>query len=385
MTPARLAVYTDYAYTRRDETVFAQRAFALFMTAVLEHADEGTIIGRLQPSGGEARYELPPSLRFVALPYYPDGSRLASVLRALVVSVARMWRSLDSVDTAWVLGPHGLALPFALLVLMRRRRLALGVRQDLRSYARSRHPGRRLVHGLADVLEYAYRLLAVRYPVVVVGEDLGHSYRHGRAVLTASVSLVSAADIVSPAAAGAADASEWEDRLVVLSVGRLDSEKNPLLVLDVIGALVDVDPRWHLIICGDGPLLAAVAERAAQLGLEDRVELRGYVPFAELRQLYRSSHVFLHVSLTEGVPQVLFEAFAAGLPVVATDVGGVRAAVNGAAVLIAPGRAAEAVQALLRLEQSAPERTRLIQAGLQVARGHTLEREAARVAGFLLR
>ena len=52
-----------------------------------------------------------------------------------------------------------------------------------------------------------------------------------------------------------------------------------------------------------------------------------------LRDHYRDSHMFLHVSWTEGVPQVLFESFAAGLPVVATAVGGVPELAEGRSVL----------------------------------------------------
>jgi glycosyltransferase involved in cell wall biosynthesis len=381
MSSRRLAVYTDYAYAIREGEVYAERAFALFMMAVLAHAEEGTVIGRLQASGGQARYRLGDGVRFVALPYYADGSRASSLIRAFAISSRRLWRSLDSVDTAWVLGPHGLAIPFALLVLARRRRLRLGVRQDLRAYARSRHPRRRIVHRLADILEWIYRMLARRYPVVVVGEGLRLSYSRGRAVLATSVSLVADADIVSLTSALE---REWGDRLIVLSVGRLDAEKNPLLLVDIIGALVQADSRWQLMICGEGPLQAALAERVAERRLDEHVQIRGYVPFAQLRDVYRTSHVFLHVSLTEGLPQVLFEAFAAGLPVVATEVGGVGAAADGAAMLVAPDRVREAVRAITCLQRSPHQRAELVRAGIRVATAHTLEREAVRVATFLL-
>jgi glycosyltransferase involved in cell wall biosynthesis len=381
MSSRRLAVYTDYAYTISEGEVYAERAFALFMMAVLAHAAEGTVIGRLRPSGGQARYRLGDGVRFVALPYYADGSRASSLVRAFAISFRRLWRSLDSVDTAWILGPHGLAIPFALLVLARRRRLRLGVRQDLRAYARSRHPRRRIVHRLADILEWVYRMLARRYPVVVVGEGLRRSYSRGRAVLATSVSLVADADIVSLTSALE---REWGERLIVLSVGRLDAEKNPLLLIDIIGALVQADPRWRLTICGEGPLEAALAERVLERRLDEHVQIRGYVPFAELREVYRTSHVFMHVSLTEGLPQVLFEAFAAGLPVVATEVGGVRAAADGAAMLVAANRVPEAVSAITCLQRSPRQRAELVEAGIRVARAHTLEREAVRVAAFLL-
>jgi glycosyltransferase involved in cell wall biosynthesis len=112
--------------------------------------------------------------------------------------------------------------------------------------------------------------------------------------------------------------------------------------------------------------------------------VRGYVPIdGGLPELYRSSHAFLHVSWTEGLPQVLFESFAAGLPVVATEVGGVPAAVGDAALLVPPGDAVRPAEELARLGRDAELRSRLIAAGLERVSEHTLEAETRRVADFL--
>ena len=102
-----------------------------------------------------------------------------------------------------------------------------------------------------------------------------------------------------------------------------------------------------------------------------------------LPELYRTSHAFLHISWTEGLPQVLFEAFAAGLPVVATEVGGVPAAVGDAALLVPPGDAGPPAEQLARIGQDAELRRRLVAAGLARVREHTLEAECRRVAEFL--
>ncbi len=108
------------------------------------------------------------------------------------------------------------------------------------------------------------------------------------------------------------------------------------------------------------------------------------MPFGErLDELYRSSHVLLHVSLTEGLPQVLLEGFAAATPVVATDVGGVAAAVGDAALLIPPEDAEAAAAAVRRVVEDAPLRGRLLAAGHRYARAHTVEVETRRVAEFL--
>lgn len=195
------------------------------------------------------------------------------------------------------------------------------------------------------------------------------------------VSLVSANDVFSEADA-LARAGEPVRR--VLSVGRLDREKNPLLLIDTMASLHATDPDWRLVLVGDGPMCGELQARVEELGLAAVVDLRGYVPIdGELPLLYRSCDAFLHVSWTEGVPQVLFEAFAAGLPVVATDVGGVAQAVAGAALLIPPGDALAAVGALQRIASEPELRRRLIRDGLGRVREHTLEAETQRLVTFL--
>ena len=99
-------------------------------------------------------------------------------------------------------------------------------------------------------------------------------------------------------------ARSYDGELQVLNVGRLDPEKNPLLLADVLARLRENDPRWRLVVCGDGPLQDALAERLAALGLSEHADLRGYVTFdGGLLDAYRSSHAFLHVSWTEGFPR----------------------------------------------------------------------------------
>jgi glycosyltransferase involved in cell wall biosynthesis len=246
---------------------------------------------------------------------------------------------------------------------------------------RSRHPNAPWVHVAADILELVFRSLARGLPVVVVGPDLAQRDAHARRLLELTVSLVPAANVIGESEALARSAGPVRE---VLSVGRLDSEKNPLLLIDVIAALNESDPEWKLVIVGDGPLRAQIEARVEELALTDVVDVRGYVPIdGELPSLYASSDVFLHVSWTEGVPQVLFEAFAAGLPIVATDVGGVAQAVDGAALLIAPGDALAAAKALERVADDVSLRRRLIRQGLERVREHTLEAETRRLALFL--
>jgi glycosyltransferase involved in cell wall biosynthesis len=377
----RLAVYTDYSY-RQDaaNATYGERAFVLFLAQLAPSLDGMLVLGRLDPRPGAGRYRLPDDVRYVPLPHYESQLQPLRLATSLSRSLARFWRALDEVDAVWLLGPHPVALGFAVLARLRGRRVVLGVRQDLPAYTRSRHPRRRWAHLAADLLDAAWRLLARRLAVVVVGPGLARRYRRARRLLELSVSLVREREIV---ALEDALARSYDGELVALSVGRLETEKNPLLLADALKRLSAGGRAWRLAVCGEGPLAAELEQRLRELGVADRAELRGYVPHDELGDLYRGSHAFLHVSWTEGLPQVLFEAFAAGCPVVATDVGGVAEAVADAALLVPAGDVEAAAGALQRVAEDGDLRRRLMRGGLEIAAAHTIESESRRLLGFL--
>ena len=377
----RLAVFCDFAYRTDGDLVTAQLPFSLFLTALSAHFRSLTLIGRLDPTGSRFPYEMR-DIELQPLPYYASGADLSAVMLALPTAVRRFWVVLARVDVVWVLGPNPPhAIVFALMALARRKRLVLGVRQQLPRLIRHRHPGRPHVWLAAWVLEEMFRMLGRVAGVVVVGPELAREYRHSRSVHTALISLLSEDDI----AAASGDRRDYSaPELRLLSVGRLDPEKNPLLMLDILRDALRSDPRWRLEVCGDGSLAEALQARATELGVGERVTVHGHIGFGEpLWDLYRSSHALLHVSLTEGMPQVLLEAFAARLPVVATAVGGVPAMAGGRGLLIPPRDEAAGAAALQRLLDDPAERARHVEAGVTYAREHTLTAESARLARFL--
>jgi glycosyltransferase involved in cell wall biosynthesis len=376
----RLAVYLDYVHRRDGGRVYAPRAFALFVAGLRPAFDRLVVAGRVDPQPGTSHYPVPDDVEFAELPHYASAASPVAVARILGRALRDWDAVLRRVDAVWVLGPQGLALPFALLALARRKRVVLGVRQDLPAYARSRHPRRRIVHVAADLLDGAFRALGRFVPVVVVGPALAERYRGGAEVLPLTVSLISSRELDD-----APPERRWDgDELTAISVGRLEEEKNPLLLADVLAALRAQDPRWRLVVCGEGPLEAALRDRLAALGVSAAADLRGYLPLADgLRDAYRQANAFLHVSRTEGLPQVLFEAFAARLPVVATDVGSVAEA-GGEAVLLVPPEDAEApARRLAELAADPALRESLVAAGLARVRSHSLEAELERTSRFL--
>jgi len=371
-------VYTDYVYRRRGGVIYGERAFALFLAALAPHVDQLTLVGRLTEVG-DAHYPLPPEVSLAPLQHYGSLANPVLALLALVRSLRSMWRALDRVDLIWVLGPYPHAIALVILARIRRRPVVLGVRQDWPSYVRKRRPDRPLLHLAADAMEWTWSWLARRRPVVAVGSELSFKYRHAPRVLNLTVSLVPDRAVGAPSRR-----RDYDGDLTILTVGRIDHEKNPLLLADVLASLFARDPRWRMVICGEGDLQPALAERLQQLGVATQAELADYVPMGEqLLELYRASHMLLHVSWTEGFPQVLIEAFATALPVVATAVGGVPSGVGDAALLVSPGDAQAAADALQRLAEDPALRHRLATAGIARARELTLEAQIGRLAEFL--
>jgi glycosyltransferase involved in cell wall biosynthesis len=122
---------------------------------------------------------------------------------------------------------------------------------------------------------------------------------------------------------------------VIVSVARLVPLKNVRLLIDAFRIVHSEDPRAHLLIVGEGPETRALTRQANDLGVADSVTFAGHVPHDKTPAFYRSADVFALSSDFDNSPNVVLEAMASGLPVVATDVGGVREFVdpNGGAIV----------------------------------------------------
>ncbi len=109
---------------------------------------------------------------------------------------------------------------------------------------------------------------------------------------------------------------EREKRIV--SVGRLDANKNHEMMIRAFAGLAGRYPEYTLTIYGEGELREHLQKLIASLGLEEKVFLPGVVP--DVAERIEKAALFLLVSYSEGVSNALIEALALGLPVIATDV-----------------------------------------------------------------
>ncbi|MFF2043993.1 glycosyltransferase family 4 protein [Kitasatospora sp. NPDC058170] len=178
-------------------------------------------------------------------------------------------------------------------------------------------------------------------------------------------------------AARAALLGDGPDRPLVLAVGRLVPQKAFGLLLDASRELSALDPEPLLLIAGDGPEGGALRERVAAEKLP--VRLLGYR--TDVPDLLAAADVVVVGSRWEARSLVVQEAMRAGVPVVATSVGGIPELVGDAAVLVAPGDPGALGGAVRELLADPAGRERLAEAGRQQAQ--TWPDEAATVAQVL--
>ncbi|MDI3328508.1 MAG: glycosyltransferase family 4 protein [Alicyclobacillaceae bacterium] len=148
-------------------------------------------------------------------------------------------------------------------------------------------------------------------------------------------------------------------RLVM--VARFEPPKDHVTLLRALAGLREL--AWELELIGDGPLLESVREEAGRLGLLERVCFLG--TRKDVAERLAGAQLFVLASNWEGLPLSILEAMRAGLPVVASDVGGVREAlVEGENGFLVPRGDEETLRARLRqLLSAASLRRKMGQAG----------------------
>jgi glycosyltransferase involved in cell wall biosynthesis len=128
-------------------------------------------------------------------------------------------------------------------------------------------------------------------------------------------------------------------RRIIGAAGRLSPEKGFGVLVEAAAQALQVDPALGFVHFGDGPLRAAIAGRITKLGIADRFILAGFR--RDLDAFMPCLDLLVLPSFTEGMPNVVLEAFAAAVPIVATAVGGtpevIEDGVNG--FLVPPGDA----------------------------------------------
>jgi len=175
-----------------------------------------------------------------------------------------------------------------------------------------------------------------------------------------------------------------DDRLLVGAVGRISAEKGHEHLLRAVQRLAPSHPGLTVVLAGTGPDTGRLKALAGELGVADRLVMPGYV--ADAAEILEALDIAVLPSvLDEGFPTAAIEAQAAGLPIVASDIGGTRETlVDGVTGrLVPPGDDAALAAALAELATDAGLRQRMGAAARQrIARDFTLDGMIGAMAGL---
>ena len=187
-----------------------------------------------------------------------------------------------------------------------------------------------------------------------------------------------------------AAASEWK----FVQAGRLVEKKGLPVTLRAFASFQKRYPNAKLTIAGEGLLLDRLRDLARELKVEHHVSFPGFISQVQLRDLYHASHIFLHPSETgpdgnqEGIPNSMLEAMATGMPVFATQHGGIPEAIeNGVSGVLVPEHSHEQLaQALLDAAQDPDFLSRIARNGAEfVHKNFNLNEQARQLENVYLR
>jgi glycosyltransferase involved in cell wall biosynthesis len=347
-----LMVFDDQVYCAHDHQYSSDEAHVLFMIGMSRYFKTTSFCSRGIPASKPAFYRIPQKIKICLFPYYKNLNELCLKLPAHSV---RLWRILGKEAHQWDLALLSWPHPISMLILMFLKRHkpnavpVLLVRQNMKKLVRMRYSGATRIAAIATVavLEWLLKFWARRTLILAVGSE---TYNEMRTTYP-FVNLV-ALPIVSETDLGRARTPTLGAVHRLLFVGRVEPEKGlPIL----IQSLAEVKARGlqvHLDIVGSGSEEQNLKGLIREAGLNDNVTLCGYLPYGEaLFARYLAADMFVLPSLSEGMPKVLFEAIAFGLPVVATNVGGITALIKDKAngLLVPPGSATALSNAITEL------------------------------------
>lgn len=231
--------------------------------------------------------------------------------------------------------------------------------------------------------DHLMRIMIKSCPTFTNGEDLLNKYNHlNQNVHLMRSSTVNQADILS----------EFRDTCQsmpyqILTVAVVSPRKGIILIPQIIALLRDsgVQVNWKIIGSIEGHSgeleLNKTKQLANELGVASALSFERPIGFSDLLPRYQASDIFVLPTYMEGIPRVILEAQASGLPVITTNVGGIPGAVRDGvnALLCPPGGVLEITEAIRKIILDEALRQSMIKNGLITAHRNTLEQETKRM------
>lgn len=168
---------------------------------------------------------------------------------------------------------------------------------------------------------------------------------------------------------------ETHEGFTLINVARQDENKNQAALLRCFAKLYEQDKTVKLLLLGDGPLHQELQQQAKDMHISEAVVFTGNVSNTE--DYYAVSDLYVQTSHREAMPLSVLEAMAAGLPIVATDVGGLKDVVQDNGILVPDDNEEALYQAIMEIySQSSEEAKRIEDASRRIVQAYSSEHMA---------
>ncbi len=387
----KLLLYLNVNIDYDGTYYFSDGKFVNFYIAIEQYFDKVTICAPLRHSErNHKRYKLrfdKNKTRFVGLPFYSSPFEL---YLTFPLYLFRAWKLLRAeIPECNIVGaavPNLIGVFLILLSKRKKKNSFLLIREDIRKELFSMYENIIAKYCLGVVgflLEKMLFYLARNSLAITVGKVYHGVLKKGKDNLhDIVVSYISQASInnqtyISP-----------DGNLRILYVGNLRGEKGTKYLIQAVASLTKFNKDIKLELLGDGPEKDKLTGMIDDMGLGRHINMHGHITDeSRLNSFYRSADMIVLPSLSEGLPKVILEAMANGIPIIATRVGGIPTFIKDGidGLLIPPADTDAIVNAIQRLASDVELRKRLATNALSKAKQYSKESQLHRMATIIKR
>ena len=344
-----LFIFNDFIVEKRGSNYYGKEAHILFLKACIEFFKSAKICARQHVEEQFSCHQVSDSkTTVIPLPFY------SNVVKILFISPLKMYRLLRTLanevkksDIIWLTWSHPLSMLILLFFITKQQTVILTVRSDAKETVKVKYRNlTRLFSLLFISLSNIYlRFCHKQVLIFTTGEELLTKYSKGFSNSHLIKHPIVSMDDFKP------KSRKIDSIINLLFIGRLEAEKGIHHLINSVAFLKE-SRKVNLKIIGEGVLKNDLMDQVVQLGLDQQIKFYGFVPFGEeLFEFYEGADILVIPSITEGVPKIINEARAFSLPIVTTNVGGIKTELVHLenCIMINPGSAEEICDGVIKL------------------------------------
>jgi glycosyltransferase involved in cell wall biosynthesis len=375
-----LGLYTESIYSKQGNNFYSSDIFILFFRKIFPERNI-SIIGRLNECKTFGGYKLDLNTTFCGLSNYKNIPTLLSYFPVyLLFNLNRFRKFVNSVDHLFIATPSPVSIFLIFFFLFKKKEVTIFVRQDIRELTKTRY-NNFFLYQVANILELIIEIIVKKNPsikVFVFGKSIETRYRkYSKNVHSIADTRYSFKDVLDKREIKKID---WNKEVKFLFVGRLEKGKGIENIMETFTKFKKTN--FSLTIIGDGTLRKSLENKSLLLGINNKIEFVGYIPFGKkLYESIKNHNILILPSFSEGLPQVILEAMSCGVLTIGTNVGGIPDIIddNYNGFLYDPNFPEELEKLLIRLDAENFDNLLFCERAIETAKKYCNENQAIRV------